>query len=104
MGDKKNNEFGYCCELIEKFVDDPRIGINYNKKLREYSIDLFSGSAAQDIYHCPFCSAKLPTGLRDEYCDILKREFDINSPFRPEVENNLSKEFKSDEWWKKRNL
>jgi len=105
MKTKKKDKNQHCCELMEKFVSDPRIGINYNQKFREYSIDLILIKAAkQDIFHCPFCGFKLPRGLREEYCNILEGKFGIDCIFDSKKIERLPEEFKNDEWWKKRGL
>ena len=105
MGIEKNKKGDCCCQLMNRFVDDPRVGIDYNKKLREYSIDLkLTRAVQQDIFHCPFCGFKLPKGLRQEYCNIVKNKFSIDCIFNDEETKKLPEEFMSDQWWKKRGL
>jgi len=99
----KANENEHCCKLMSTFVIDPRISIYYSKRFREYSIETTSG-AYQMISHCPFCGKKLPARLRDTLFDILEEQYNIDSPFDEEQSKLIPEEFKTDEWWKKRNL
>jgi len=98
-----DNKIKHCCELMSQFLLDPRIRINYFKKFRGYYLDTTSG-AYQTIFHCPFCCSKLPQNLMEEYYKILEKEYNIDDPHDEEQENIIPEEFKSDEWWKKRNL
>ena len=56
------------------------------------------------IYYCPWCGKKLPINLSDKWFEILKKEHGIDYPFDDPDRKNIPEEFKSDEWWKKRNL
>jgi len=98
---KKNN---HCCELMVKFTNDPRIGISYISEFRKYYIDLLGGGAIQTIFCCPFCCSRLPQGLRDEYFNILEKEYNVDDPYDEEQLKRLPEEFKSDAWWKKRKI
>ena len=81
-----------------------RIQIGYRSRYRDYYIPLLNQSAIQGIFYCPWCGTKLPKDLLDEYFDILEKEYSIDDPRRAEEAGILLEEFKSDEWWKKRNL
>ena len=97
-----NKKEKHCCQLMDKFIDDSRVGISYSKVFREYYIDLLSELPKQCVFYCPFCGHKLPQGLRDEYFEILEKEYDIDNYWDEEQEKNIPEEFKTDEWWKKR--
>ena len=97
----------HCCSLMEDFLNDPLVPIIYYPHLREYNILLKKLSGGlQGIYYCPWCGAKLPKDLRDEFFDIFYDEL----KFTPKkglgiLETpGLPEEFKTDEWWKKRGL
>ena len=92
-----------CCQLMGISVKDPRITVYYSPRFREYSIETTSG-AYQIILFCPFCGKKLPSPLRDTLFDILEKKYGIDSPFDNDQAKLIPKEFKTDEWWKKRNL
>jgi hypothetical protein len=85
----------HCCNLMTKFIDDTRIPINYSRKFREYYVPLGCSYAIQCITFCSWCGARLPKDLRDEYFDIIEKEYEAK---------NLPEEFKYDIWWKKRGL
>lgn len=89
---------------MAKAINDPRIGINYYKRFRRYSIDLMGGHAQQQAFYCPFCGNKLPSELGDQYVDILKKEYNIYDHWDEGQTKLIPEEFKSDEWWKKRGL
>ena len=91
----------YCCQLMEKFTVDYRVGIDYYSVYREYYLDTTS-LLKQTINYCPFCGSKLPKGLSEEYFNILEKNYKIYNI--EENEKNIPREFKSDQWWKKRNL
>ena len=93
----------HCCELMSKFLLDPRIEIYYFKKFRGYYLGTTSG-AYQTIFYCPFCSTKLPPNLMDKYYNIIEKEYKIDDPHDTEQEKLVPEEFKTDQWWKKRNL
>lgn len=93
----------HCCELMDGFLKDPRIGIGYDFTCREYLIDLFS-SGAQLIHYCPFCGGKLPGSLCNLYIKILQNEFGVNDVCDEEEMKKVPSEFRTDEWWKKRGL
>jgi len=104
MSKKRKKKGNYCCDLMDTFTRDPRVGVSYYPKTRAYYIDLLDGPAKQGIFYCPFCGSKLPSSLRDKYFKLLGKKFKIKDPFDEEQTQNISEEFKSDEWWKKRGL
>lgn len=92
----------HCCQLMEKFVDDPRVEIYYYPSDRGYYIITSSGSL-QLICNCPFCGKTLPRNLIDEREKVIKKELKID-PYDLEQEKLIPEEFNSDKWWKKRGL
>ena len=105
MKNKNKNTTDHCCQMMAFFTEDKRIGIRYNPKTRSYYIDLIDGPAKQNISYCPFCSKKLPTCLREKYYVILNKKYNIEDLYdREKLEKLIPEEFKSDAWWKKRNL
>ncbi len=94
---KPNN---YCCEEIIKRALDDETAININKKFREFGISVLDGGSSHIVIKfCPWCGAKLPSLLRDKWFQILE-ELGFDEP----SEQNIPDEFKSEEWWQKRNL
>jgi len=108
-----------CCELMQEFLDEGKVGIYYNPIIRSYHINtrIFQ-DGKQMIYNCPWCGCKLPNNLLNQYYDTLEREYNIlYEPFTKryyeildtpntykEIDRELPEEFKSDKWWKKRKL
>ena len=114
---QKKTEF--CCELMQEFLDEKKVGIYYNPIIRSYHIcSRKFKNGKQVIYNCPWCGYNLPSNLLDKYYEILEKEYDIlyepftkkyyevleNSETYKEIDRELPEEFKSDEWWKKRGL
>jgi hypothetical protein len=100
----KENIMQYCCDRLNRYIEDRRIPINYSAKFREYYLPLgCKSSAIQLIDYCPWCGTKLPVSLNDEYISILD-EYGIDDYFDEEQLKRLPPEFKTDEWWKKRGL
>lgn len=91
----------FCCKDMRLFVTDPRDPINYNDKLREYYIDAPKTSNIITMEYCPWCGKKLPPSLRNRYGDLITKEYNLD-PW--DDTDKLPIEFKSDEWWKKRQL
>jgi hypothetical protein len=94
----------YCCFAIEQEINDPRVFINYSPKYREYSISTISKHVMRLISNCPWCGIKLLRSVRNEWFDILEKEYQLDDPWNVEQEKLIPKEFKTDEWWKKRRL
>ena len=97
-------KLNHCCELMEDFLDDTRIPVQYYSISREYGVSLKGSSAIQLLSYCPWCGKKLPESLRDEYYDILEKEYELDSYDINDHPEKIPQEFKSDEWWKKRGL
>ena len=89
---------------MTKSVQEREVPLDYNLVFREYFIDLRSPEIKL-IYYCPWCSEKMPCSLRDEFFDILEKEYGVDDNiFEISQNKQLPEEFKSDTWWKKRNL
>lgn len=88
----------HCCDEMKNHLD--KVKINYSPNFREYGIDYEDGISQQVIDYCPWCGSKLPERLRDKWFDIIWDELNLDGPEDPK----LPDEFKSDQWWKKRNL
>ena len=76
--------------------------MDYYPPWRQYST-IHSEETGSYIQYCPWCGAKLPKELSDEWYDILKKEYNIADPVVEDREKVLA-EFWTDAWWKKRGL
>lgn len=94
----------HCCNLMDEFLSDIRIPLNYYPRIREYFLPLKESSAIQLLFYCPWCAQKLPKDLRDEFFEILEKEYGIEEDLNIFKNPHLPEEFKSDAWWKKRGL
>ncbi|MEX0940512.1 MAG: hypothetical protein WDZ41_04075 [Candidatus Babeliales bacterium] len=100
----KNNNF--CCDILKESVSDLRSPLGYSPKIREFFIASKDNKhIVQAVNYCPWCGEKFPKDLRDEYFEILKSEYNLElCIFDIKKNKNLPEEFKTDQWWKKRDL
>ena len=97
----------HCCDIMHECITDPGIALFYSKINRRYSMpNLYQhrSQSMQGLYSCPWCATILPTDLGEMYDHILETEYGIEPGWDVENNPNLPEEFKSDEWWKRRNL
>ena len=98
----------HCCQDIKIFIADPCVQIFYSLRMREYYIPLIEFGietpVKQGICYCPRCRVKLSESVRDQCFDTLEKEYNIDCHIDAEEAGTLPGEFKTDEWWKKREL
>jgi hypothetical protein len=93
----------HCCDQMDSLLNRGQTAIAYNEILREYSIldQHLASTARQEMIFCPWCGKRLPASLRDEWFEVMEREFGIDDP-------NSSppgpQEMHTDAWWRKRRL
>ena len=93
----------HCCNEMNLFIENTRDPIKYHLVFRTYYID-YNTSNIITMEYCPWCGKKFPKELRDEFFDILEEEYQIETDMGEYKETDLPKEFRTDEWWKKRGL
>jgi hypothetical protein len=90
---------------MDLLLKDPKMPLEYYPIAREYAITLKHSPAIQGITYCPWCVKELPCSLRDDYYEILEKEYGIIHPeFDIQADPRIPEDFKSDAWWKKRGL
>ena len=96
----------FCCETLVLNLKEKRTCIGYNEVFREIYLNRSdTRSVITVIFFCPWCGSKLPNSLRDKFFDILEKEYNIETDIGEYKERkDIPMEFKSDEWWKKRDL
>lgn len=75
----------------------------YHPKFREYELNLDCSKLKYTIQYDPWLGAKFPSSLRQEWLRILKEEYGLSDPLGKQ-RHKVPKEFKTEEWWKKRGL
>ena len=113
------NKTGHCCKDMDYFLNEQKVLIYYNPIFREYFTSLRSYKDGKHvIYYCPWCGEKFSPSLIDKYIETLSDEYNIcfdpptgkyfniqSEDFDlPDEAEDIPKEFKSNEWWKKRGL
>ncbi|MGP0564832.1 MULTISPECIES: DUF6980 family protein [unclassified Nitrospina] len=89
----------YCCEKIKTYSQDDTALVFWSE-FREFGIRVLNGgSSINTIDYCPWCGTKLSSSLRDRWFDELEK-----LGFDEPTEQDYPEEFKTEEWWEKRNL
>lgn len=106
-----NENLEHCCDTMNDSLHNPDTMLSYSPRYREYFLLVLREngtreqiSALQGIFHCPWCNKKLPESTRDQWFDILEKDYQLEDPWDKEQENRIPNEFKTDEWWIKRKL
>jgi hypothetical protein len=101
----------HCCEQMDHQVnlkceqhpdpfDCPDNLIFYSYKFDEYGIIIHDGGPSYSlISFCPWCGSALPESKRDLWFDLLE-ELGYDYP----MEQEIPQEFKSDQWYRNKNL
>lgn len=100
--EKRNYKGPHCCLTMDAGLSMDGAILYYDKQYREYGVDLgIRGGMLID--YCMFCGKKLPISVRDEWFEILEKEYGLERPGTGDSKK-VPKEFWTDEWWKKRGL
>jgi len=101
----RNREFYFmhCCEQMEIELISTFQLLNYSAKVREYSFAIPNSSTCMLLDYCVFCGMHLPDSLRYEWFWFLEYVYKIDGSL-DEDNQNIPKDFLTDEWWKSRNL
>jgi hypothetical protein len=100
---EKKNKFKHCCKKIYYHLKYKNYSIWFSLIVREYSL-IKKYAIPLAIQYCPWCGKELPKNLLKKYYEILEKEYNIEFPHQEENKSNFPEEFKTDLWWKKRNL
>lgn len=104
---KRLDRRDFCCDVLYNHLVGPdgdgcEINFIYFPDTRDYAIPYKArrGGGHQLIHFCPWCGSNLPETLGSKMMEILRCEYGIKTYER----KDLPKEFRTDEWWKKRGL
>jgi hypothetical protein len=90
-----------CCDELRRNIEENELPtIGYFNWYREYYIRR-NESSVHIMNYCPWCGKKFTESLRDVYFEILRENY---GHWILPTYSKIAKEFKSDEWWKKRDL
>lgn len=81
------------------FLGEGKLPIDYDGRMREFSILIPTSSARQILNYCPWSGKKFPASLRDEFCDLIEA-----MGLEPFETSTHPSEFNSEEWWLVRRL
>jgi len=110
--DYKKIKNKHCCERIRLWIKNPDCPFVYVPHDRYYGITVpkwYLRKNEVDFAYantfCPSCGTKFPSDLSSVRYEILKNEYGIeDSPFNKKQKKLIPKEFKTEEWWRKRGL
>ena len=86
-----------CADCVDPY-ECPDTLISYISRFDEYGIIIHDGGTSSiSISYCPWCGTKLPDSKRDLWFATLE-EMGFDDP----CEQDIPKEFETDEWLKKR--
>ncbi|KWW97468.1 hypothetical protein TH66_17675 [Carbonactinospora thermoautotrophica] len=89
-----------CCDQMAYAVADEDLYLLYIPKSREWGIRYRDGISYSQIEYCPWCGAKLPKDLWDEwYARVEQLGID---PI--EDHDKIPEAFRGDRWWKEAGL
>lgn len=101
--EKRNYKGPHCCLTMDVELAKKGGLLIYSRRFREYGIKIPKSTGCMLMDYCIACGKKLPESVRSEWYDILEKEYGLESPDE-EDKKKVPKEFKTDEWWKKRGL
>ena len=85
------------CDIHTNIFECLDVLIKYSSQFDEYGLIIHDGgNSLVEIYFCPWCGEKLPESKRDTWFNKLE-ELGFDNP----SEENIPKEFLSDEWYRK---
>ena len=85
------------------FIDRDECALSYNPAMREFHLDVRppEKDVGQLLSFCPFSGKALPSSLRDAFFDALE-EIGLTGGLADL--HRVPQEFRSEDWWIKRNL
>jgi hypothetical protein len=90
----------HCCDLMVRYLKNEDQFIVYTPKFREYGVPVHDGGQSYiGINFCPWCGAKLPPPLRNEWFGELEKLGLVDRSL-----DSCPVEFQRDEWWKAKGL
>lgn len=103
---RQNYKGPFCCLDMGLMIknSDLLYNVKYDPVMREYFLKSLEGPYIRIFSFCPWCGSQLKKGLRDEWFDILEKEYNLDDPGMPDQKEKVPAEFLTDKWWKKRGL
>jgi uncharacterized protein DUF6980 len=102
---------GHCCTAMTLWVQDPDCPLIYDEKDRSYALTAPAALMKKNevwmcyvVNFCPYCGVQQPSDLTEKRMEILENKYNIDDPYDPKQKKLIPREFKTDEWWKKRGL
>jgi hypothetical protein len=93
----------HCCLTMDAELAKKGAILCYSQRYREYGIKIPQSTGYMIMDYCLSCGKKLPFSVRDEWFDILEKEYGLESPME-EDKKKVPQEFWTEEWWKTRGL
>jgi len=101
---RKKRDGCYCLDDGKKLNQDCQSDLIYNSRFREYGIKQVMKRAPYIVMkYCLWCGRQLEPSLRDLWAKLLQKYHGIENPFKTRIQF-LPKSFRTDLWWKRREL
>jgi hypothetical protein len=100
--ERHNYKGPHCCLTMDAELSKDGAILYYDAQYREYGVDLLERGGML-LNYCMFCGKKFPLSVRDEWFDILEKEYGLERPATGDIKK-VPQKFWTDEWWKKRGL
>jgi hypothetical protein len=104
VAEKRRNYKGpHCCLTMDAELSRGDALLYYSLRFREYGVKIPNSTGGMLMNYSICCGKKVPESVRDEWYDILEKEYGLERP-DGEDKKKVPAEFWTDEWWKKRGL
>ncbi len=92
----------HCCTTMRETSQDKKFSFKYISRYREYGFQLYYKGAMYLTFYCFWCGKRLPESVRDQFFEVLEKEFNMEDFGAFDDDALLPEEMKTDEWWRKR--
>lgn len=96
-----------CCPIMTKAMGTHTIPIKYQPVFKHYTMRYDYSTSSVLIASCPWCNRVFPPSLFNRYRTLVKKELKLDTFTMNELYDYISsfpEEWRTDLWWKKRNL
>src|SRR3990172_12135291 len=86
----------HCCMTMHYVLLSDKNVLCYNPKYREYGVRIPKTDRYIEMQHCICCGKQLPSSLRIQWAESLKKEYGLTAPMNQD-KKKIPKEFLTDE-------
>lgn len=86
----------HSCQGMDGWLAEEDVPIGYDPKFREFYLDVPDTGSYIVFNYCPWCGARLPISLREEWFDRIFA-LGLDGP----EDSRIPEDLRSDAWWAK---